>query len=153
MSEMLPDLPREMHFASEQEAREYTKRVTCARYWAIAERWHLTREQGVALLMGADDPNHSWDTVWRYHDVVMTYRVLHTKLCSECADEWMTTPNDQLNGQTPFERALQNGMEEIVHLVVNLPRRTRNGIPLIENSPDAKPITMEFVNRLRDEEE
>lgn len=29
--------------------------------------------------------------------------------------------------------------------------RTRNGIPLLAVSPDAKPVTLEFVNQLRDE--
>jgi hypothetical protein len=31
------------------------------------------------------------------------------------------------------------------------PRRYRNGVPLLEGSPNARPVTMELVNQLRDE--
>lgn len=31
------------------------------------------------------------------------------------------------------------------------PAATRNGIPLLASGPDAAPVTMELVNRLRDE--
>jgi len=29
--------------------------------------------------------------------------------------------------------------------------RTRNGVPLLPVQPDAKPVTLDFVNQLRDE--
>jgi hypothetical protein len=117
MSKMLEDPPDVQHFVNEEEAREQISQAILERYWAIAEKWHLSQEQGVALL-GGDDPTMTDDAFERYQYVVTIYKGLHVALCDDCADEWMTGPNSGslFDGGTPLQHALGHGTTGLLEI-------------------------------------
>jgi uncharacterized protein (DUF2384 family) len=111
----VPDLSR-------LETRERLSQSAVDGFFAIAEKWRLSREQAGGLLGGVPRSTmhkyktaagtRSQDELMRISYVVGIYKALHILFGEELADGWMTRANDHplFGGATPLSYAIQAGI-------------------------------------------
>jgi hypothetical protein len=125
-----------------------------AGFHAICDKWQVPPEERSTLLGGGTQQ----DRLMRISYMVGIYKALHMLLPDDLSDVWMTRPNDNplFAGQTQLDYLLHEGAPgfgAVRDMLEPQMDTERNGIPLIPTHLDMPPVTMELVNRLRDEED
>lgn len=113
--EVMPDLSR-------LETRERLSQSAADGFFAIIEKWRVSKERAGDLLGGMPRSTVyklktaagtlSQDQLTRISYIVGIYKALHILLSDELADQWMTRPNDNLlfSGQTPLDFVVRAGI-------------------------------------------
>ena len=90
----------------------------CAAFRALADRWQLDDRDCATLLghEGSDTGNLTSDQEQRISYLLGIFAGLHAVLGPELADTWVRRPNSDFDGDTPLDRMLAGGVDDLAYM-------------------------------------